>query len=257
MNDRMIRVERREEDGAVAEIWLDKPPLNLLTPDDYRHLSDTIRAVQADSKTRCMLLTGAGERAFSGGSDVRDYGDRTAEASLEVARVIRDALDSLRACAIPVVAAVNGPAVGGGFMMVAACDIIVSVDDAKFSLPEINFGIMGGPSYAMSMLPDKIVRYMALTGLPVAAAEMQACGAVNAIAPRHEYLERARSIARTIADKSPTGARFMKDAMVIAAKLEAHDAFRVEQLFTATAVHLADTKEALAARREKRKANFS
>lgn len=249
---RFVEVLTYPEHPHVVVVQLTRPPLNLFNPDDYETLASTLQRLAEEPDVRCVILTGAGERCFCGGSNVKNYGDRTAQEGLRISKIIHKTFEVARSFPLPLICAVNGAAVGSGFMLATAGDVIVAVEHATFALPEINVGIMGGPSYALRLLPEKIARFMVLTGRPVTAQVMEQYGAINAVVASTELLATAFGIADEIAAKSPTGTRFMKEAMRLGEGLAADPAFRIEQLFTAVALDLPHTREASRAKREKR-----
>jgi enoyl-CoA hydratase/carnithine racemase len=193
---------RVESEGAIATIVLDRPPVNALDTDTMRALIAAIRQIESADAIRAAILTGAG-RCFSAGVDLSaqlaaleegvpgpmDLGVQLYEALLDGTK--------------PLIAAVNGAALGAGLGIAASCNILVAAQGAEFGLPEIDVGALGGARHAMRLLGHSTVNRMLLTGHRVSAEELARRGAIEACLPATELLGYARSIALEIAAKDP------------------------------------------------------
>lgn len=245
------------EGPDVLVITIDRPPVNALSLDMLRHLRDVFSAIdQISPKARAVVLTGAG-RVFSGGADVKELSERTVEEQMRRSAVSRGAFDAVRRCPIPVIVAVNGPAVGAGAVIASCADIILAAETATFALPEVLVGVMGGTRHMSRLVPDKVVRYLALTGRKVDARYLERFGGIQDVLPADELLPAALALAGEIAGNSPTATQMMKEALNLTEDMPLNDGYRVEQLFTTLASALPDSREAAQAFLEKRKPVWS
>ena len=257
MDDTHVRCDRPDANPHVLVITIDRSPVNAMTLEAHRQLLAALRSVEDDPAVRCVVLTGAGDRAFVAGGDVGELGALDPETALERTRVIRRVFDAIRRNPVPVIAAVNGAALGGGLVMGASvCDIVVAADTATFGIPEINVGVMGGTKHLARIVPEKVMRWMALTGKRVDAAYLERLGVVQQVVPRDRVLAAALAIADDIAAKSPAGVRLMKEVINLTEPMALDDGYHVETYATAIISAHPDSKEAAQAFKEKRAANF-
>ena len=244
------------EHPHVLLITIDRPPLNAMTLDAHRELLAALRSVDEDEDIRCIVLTGAGERAFIAGGDVGELGALDAASALVRTRVVRQVFDAIRRNPVPVIAAINGHALGGGLVMMSQCDIVIAAETATFGLPEINVGVMGGTKHLARVVPEKVMRWMALTGTRVSAAYMERLGVVQQVVPREQVLETALRAADEICAKSPASVRLMKEVINLTESMNLDDGYHVETYATAIISTHPDSKEAAKAFKEKRPAVF-
>jgi enoyl-CoA hydratase len=239
---------------GVAELLLDHPPVNALDSSGWSKLAETLTSLGRDGETRAVVL-GAKGRGFCAGVDIKEL----AADSSRITRVNRACFDAFAAvhdCPVPVIAACHGFVLGGGIGLVGSCDIIVASHDASFGLPEIDRGALGAASHLMRMFPIQKVRKMLFTGEPIPAAEAYRLGAIEALVDRDELLLRARSIAASIASKSPRAIRLAKECMNGIELLDVKTSYRFEQGFTLELYTSPDSQEARDAFVEKRGAKF-
>ncbi len=251
-----VRCERPAEHPHVLVITIDRPPANAMSLAAHRQLLAALRSVDTDDDIRCVVLTGAGDKAFVAGGDVAELGALDPQTALERTRVIRQVFDAIRRNPVPVIAAVNGAALGGGLVMVSVCDIVIAADSATFGLPEINVGVMGGTRHLARIVPEQAMRSMALTGKRVSAAYLERLGAIQQVLPRAELMPAALAIADDIAAKSPAGVRLMKEVINLTEPMALDDGYHVETYATAIISAHPDSKEAARAFKEKRKAKY-
>jgi enoyl-CoA hydratase len=256
MAQESVHCTRPEGRPHVLLITLDRPPVNAMSLAAYRDLLAALRSIEGDPDTRCVVLTGAGERAFVAGSDVRELGALDPASAMERSRIARQVFDGIRNAPVPVIAAVNGHALGSGLVMVAQCDIVVAADSATFGLPEINVGVMGGTKHLARIVPEKVMRWMALTGARVDAAYLERFGAIQKVVPRDQVLEAALAIADEVCLKSPAGVRLMKEVINLTEPMELNSGYHVETYATAIISAHPHSKEAANAFQEKRKAVY-
>jgi len=251
-----VRRERPEGRPHVLLITVDRPPANAMSLAAHRELLDALRAADDDPRIRCIVLTGAGDRCFVAGGDVGELGALDPASALERTRVIRKVFDAIRRNRVPVIAAVNGHALGGGLVMVSQCDIVIAAENATFGLPEINVGVMGGTRHLARIVPEKVMRWMALTGNRVDAAYMERIGVVQQVVPRGKALEAALVAADGICAKSPAAVGLMKEVINLTESMSLDDGYHVETYATAIISAHPDSKEAARAFREKRTAIY-
>lgn len=259
MTTSAIHKTRPPEHPHVLVITIDRPPFNAMTLDAHSELLAALRSVEQDEDEdiRCIVLTGAGERAFVAGGDVGELGALDAASALVRTRVVRQVFDAIRRNPVPVIAAINGHALGGGLVMMSQCDIVIAAETATFGLPEINVGVMGGTKHLARVVPEKVMRWMALTGTRVSAAYMERLGVVQQVVPREQVLEVALKAADEICAKSPASVRLMKEVINLTESMNLDDGYHVETYATAIISTHPDSKEAARAFKEKRPAVFA
>lgn len=244
-------------DGHVAVLTMDAPPVNALTKtlnDELTHALDVISETDA---IRCVVLTGAGKQ-FCAGADlkgraevIKGPGDLVAHS-----RRTRECFHAIRECAKPVVAAINGAALGSGLAMVASADVLIASDKAVIGAPEVDVGLLGGGRHAMRLFGHSLLRRMMLTGYRVPAAELYRLGVIEACTTPEELMPKALELAQVIAAKSPVSTRMIKHTLNVIEDMSLRDGYRYEQDMTAAIARTEDAKEAQAAFREKRKPEF-
>lgn len=237
----------------VATLTLNSPPVNALTRVLNDELTLALDRICELDEVRAVVLTGAG-KVFCAGADlkgraevIKGPGDLPAHS-----RRTRECFHAIRECAKPVVAAINGAALGSGLAMVASCDILVASEKASLGLPEVDVGLLGGCSHAMRLFPHSRLRRMALTGWRVDGAELHRLGVVEACVPPEALMPTALDIARSIAAKSPVSTRMGKHTLNVIESMSLRDGYRYEQDQTALIAKTEDAREAQAAFREKR-----
>lgn len=217
-----VRTERR---GAVLEITLDRPKANAIDAATSRRLGETFVAFRDDPALRVAIVTAAGDRFFSAGWDLKaaaagepqDYGVGGFAGLTE--------LFDLRK---PVIAAVNGLAVGGGFELALACDLIVAAETAEFFLPEVTIGLIpdaGGVLRLPRRLPRAVAMEMLLTGCRLGAADALRLGLVNRVVPGAELLSAARELATRITAAAPLAIAALKEVVAATEHLPVPEAY--------------------------------
>ncbi|HEY3523463.1 MAG TPA: enoyl-CoA hydratase-related protein [Candidatus Limnocylindrales bacterium] len=218
--DALVRVNHPAAgpDGAVdgvALVTLDRPDqLNALSFELLRQLVEVLEALDADEDCRCIVITGAGDRAFAAGADIKEMAAAT-PVSLATANSFAR-WERIRAIRTPLIAAVRGFALGGGDELAMACDMIVAGDDAQFGQPEIRIGIMpgaGGTQRLTRAVGKARAMEMILTGRPIDAREAERIGLVTRVVPAEATVESALELAATIAALPPLAVRAAKEAI--------------------------------------------
>lgn len=220
---------RTEQRGPVFEITLDKPSANAIGAATSIELAEAFLAFQEDPELRVAVVTGAGERFFSAGWDLKAASaGESAEADHGPGGFA--GLTELFDLDKPVIAAVNGVAVGGGFELVLACDLIVAADHAEFFLPEVNLGMIpdaGGLFRLPRRLPRSIAMEMILTGRRMDAAEASQWGLVNSVVPAAELMERTLDLAEQVAGAAPLALAAVKEVTRATEHLGVEEAYSV------------------------------
>jgi crotonobetainyl-CoA hydratase len=231
------RVERR---GAVAVVTLNRPErMNALHPAAHHELHAVFEALEADPDLRCLVLTGAG-RAFCAGYDLRD---NLETGVMELAETGFAGLTLRSHYPLPIVAAVNGICMGGGFELALACDLIVAASDAVFALPEPKVGwspLGGGLQRLPRAIGEKRAASLLLTGRNVAAEEGERLGFVNEVTPPGDLLERALHWADQIAACAPIAIRCNRVVASEALTMPLPESLRLDRFALATAVMQSD-----------------
>ena len=206
-----------ERDGAVAIVTLNRPKvLNALNHQTLAELSACMASLKADEGVRAIILTGSGEKSFVAGADINELATQSPVEGQAHARRGQLILDAIEQLGKPVIAAVNGFALGGGCELAMACTIRLAADSARFGQPEINLGLM--PGYAGSQRLPRLVgkgiaMEMLLTGDMVGAQRAYEIGLVNRVVPAAELMTEARTLAQTLAAKAPIAVGFIIDAV--------------------------------------------
>jgi len=259
-----------ERDGPVAVVTLDRAPVNALDAATFAELADTFEAFAHDRTVSAAVLTAAGERVFCAGVDLQDSPRRhrpdgrqedggpqgSPADQVDPGLVVRRCFWGIHDCAVPVIAAVDAPAIGAGVALVASCDMIVASERATFALREINVGVLGGVKHAQRLLGPYLSKRMFLTGDPVPASELYRLGAAEPVTAAGEALASAVVLAHRIAANSPIAVRLAKESANRVESLDLHDGYRLEQDYTTRVNRFADSTEARRAFLEKRDPEF-
>jgi enoyl-CoA hydratase len=204
-------------EGQVALITLNRPHAdNAITTEMGARLTEIVETIAVRPAVRVVILTGAGERAFSVGSDLRQRKDMTKEDWLRQRQDFDRTLYTVRQLRKPILAAVNGTAYGGGCELAQSTDFIIASESATFGQPEAMLGLAAGggsPALLPRLLPPGKALQMLMTGDPITAQEAHRLGMVNELHPRDELLDAARRIAEKIASNSPTAVQAVKRAV--------------------------------------------
>jgi len=243
--DGVVREAPVEGHPHVLRVTIDRPPVNAMSPDMYRQLADIFEGLDRRSDVRCVILTGAGDKSFIAGADVKQLSQRTPASVAERSRISRRAYEAIRLANVPIIAAVNGVALGSGFIIASVCDVILASDRARFGIPEITVGALGGSKHAARVLPEKIMRYLILSGDRVDGLFLQRHGVVLDVLPPEELQAKAVEIAARFAKVGPTLMRLRKESMSLTGGLPFAEGYRVEQLYTQLVSDSADAINAV------------
>jgi len=249
----------QSEDG-IATITFNRPKaLNALNNALLNEFSQALDEISANEDIRVLILTGAGEKAFVAGADITEIVKLNSLEAKIFSKKGQDVIGKLQTLSIPVIAAVNGFALGGGSEIALACDFIYASETATFGLPEINLGIIpgfGGTQRLPRLIGANMAKEMIFTGKMVPAAQALDIGIVNKICPPASLIEEVRKTAKMIASKGKASLRAAKQAVNNGLNTDIITGCNIECDAFALCIASEDAKEGTAAFLEKRKAVF-
>ena len=244
------------EKGAIAILTINRPnALNALNCGLVENVARVLRDIRHDQTTRVLILTGAGERAFVAGADIAAMSEMTAIVGLEFSRLGHRVLQTVEDLPIPVIAAVNGFALGGGLELAMACDLILASEKARFGQPEINLALIPGFG-GTQRLPHRIgqarARELIMTGEMIEAKTALDWGLLNKVVAPDQLLAEARKLAEKLASKSGIALRQAKAALRASFTMAEDAGLRFEQSAFGLAFASADRVEGTKAFVQKR-----
>ena len=251
---------RVETSDHIATVTVNRPDkLNALNADVVSGLFDAFRALAADADVRAVLLTGSGEKAFVAGADISELARMTPISGIDVSRAGQVAFRFIETMRKPVIAAINGFALGGGLELALACHLRWASENAKLGLPEVKLGII--PGYGGTVrLPRLVGRgralEMILSGEMIDAAEAHRIGLVNKVVPQPELLSGARALAAKMIANGPVALALAIEAVDHGYNVTTEDALRLESNLFGLLAATSDMREGMSAFLEKRKAEF-
>ncbi|MBM3372479.1 MAG: enoyl-CoA hydratase/isomerase family protein [Betaproteobacteria bacterium] len=259
MNDSTVLLEQAAP--GIYLLRINRPQaLNALNSATLAAITDAAAAVAADDAARVLLLTGSGERAFVAGADIAEMQDLDPAGAADFSRAGLRALQALETLPVPVVALVNGYALGGGCELALACDWIIASERAVFGQPEVNLGIppgFGGTQRLLRRVGRARAMELVTTGRQIPAAEALTLSLVAQVVAPEALLDAGLALARTLAAKGPLAVRLAKQAVRCGADLDLANACAYETAQFAQAFASADQKEGMRAFLEKRPPRFS
>jgi enoyl-CoA hydratase len=253
----MIAFELRD---SIAFVCLERPEkLNVLSREMLSELGETFERIGRERGIRAVILTGAGRRAFSAGTDISELAGMGAEEARRAAGRGQAVCDLIERCPVPVIAAVNGVAAGGGCELALACHLRVASTDARFSLPEIKLGIIpgyGGTQRLARATGSGRALEMMLTGAEVAADEALRLGLVNRVVAPEQLLAAAETLAGQIANLAPLAIRACLEAVTRGLALPLEEGLKLEAELFSGLFSTEDAREGTRAFLEKRPPMF-
>jgi enoyl-CoA hydratase len=247
-------------DGAVAIVTVNRPiVLNALNSQTLDELRRAILDLKHDESVRAVVLTGSGEKSFVAGADINELSALTPAGGREHAVTGQHVFDLIEHMGKPVIAAINGYALGGGCELAMACTIRLAADTAKLGQPEINLGLI--PGYAGSQRLSRIVGRgraleLLLTGDQISASDALRLGLVNRVVPAAELMQEAKKLAATLAAKPPIAVRYILEAVNKGLEVPFPQAEVLEATLFGLAASTEDMREGTRAFLEKRKPEF-
>ncbi len=248
------------KEGFFGFITINRPKvMNALSNDLVEEFDKAFDLVEEDEDLRALIITGAGEKAFMAGADIKELEARDFIQGRKQTRRRQEVFNRLAEMRIPVIAAVNGFALGAGLELAVACTLRVAAEEAKFGSPEVNLGIIPGDG-ATQRLPRLVgfgrAMELVLTGDFIDAAEAYRIGLVNKVVPQAELMETAQKLAGKIAKKAPLAIQFAKEAVNRSLEVGIYEGLAHESYLHALACATEDKKEGVQAFLEKRKPDF-
>ncbi|HEX7119241.1 MAG TPA: enoyl-CoA hydratase-related protein [Longimicrobiales bacterium] len=253
-----VRIERRD---GIAVVIVNRPDkLNALNADTVAELDRAFRELAADDAVRAVIVTGAGEKAFVAGADIAELAEMGPLSGIRISRQGQDTFRFLETMPKPVIAAVNGYALGGGLELALACHLRLASENARFGLPEVKLGII--PGYGGTVrLPQVIGRgralEMILTGEMIDADEAYRIGLANRVVPQVELMTEAEALARKIAANGPIAVALAIESVNHARGATLDNALTLESNLFGLLASTEDMREGMQAFLGKRKAEFA
>jgi len=249
--------EKKDDIGILTVNRPDK--MNAISNELTSELSSLLDELEKDDKLRVLVITGAGDKAFVAGADIQELVDRDARMGRRVSRERQEIFSRIENLPVPVIAAVNGYALGGGLELALACNIRICSEKAQFGAPEVKLGIIPGDG-GTQRLPRLVglgrAMEMILSGDFIDAQEAYRIGLVNRVVPPEELMKAAMELAQKIASRPPLAVRYAKEAVNRSQEGDAASGFALESYLHALTCTTEDKKEGVAAFLEKRKGKF-
>ena len=249
-----------ERAPAIAILTINRPKvLNALNMATLRELRTALTALQQDPAVRCVVITGAGDKSFVAGADINEFAGLSPAGGREQARLGQEVFALIERLGKPVVAAINGYALGGGCELAMACTLRIAADTARLGQPEINLGLI--PGYAGTQRLSRLIGTgraleLLLTGDQVSAAEAHRLGLVNRVVAAADLMSEARALAATLAGKAPLAVEFILDAVHRGVQLPLRDGEALEATLFGLVASSEDMREGTRAFLDKRKPEF-
>ena len=249
-----------EAADGVMTITVNRPKvLNALNSGTLDELRRALLAARHDDQVRCLIITGAGEKSFIAGADINELAVQTPVTGREHARTGQHVLDLIENMGKPVIAAINGFALGGGCELAMACDIRVAAENARFGQPEVNLGVLagaGGTQRLTRLVGLGRALELLMTGDIIDAAEAYRIGLANKLVPPGEAVSAARAMAARIMSKGPVAVQLSKLACLHGSNVDLQSGMVMERLAQAVLFSTRDKHEGTLAFLEKRPAQF-
>ncbi len=257
VGNRLVLVERAD---AVGVLTINRPEsLNALNLEVLDEMGKAFDSLEGDADTRVLVITGAGNKAFVAGGDIKEMLPLDPAGAEAFSRKGQEVLLRLERLGKPVIAAVNGYALGGGLELALACDFIYASDNARFGLPEVTLGVIpgfGGTQNLARLVGPNRARELIFSGRSLTAQEALQWGLVNRVCPAEELSSRVMEIARVIAANGGGAVAFAKHAVVKGLDMTKEEGFRYERSLFAALFATEDQKEGMTAFIQKRKPVF-
>ncbi len=249
-----------EKKATLAYITINRPDaMNALSNALVEEFSQAFDLVEQDEDVRALIITGAGEKAFMAGADIKELEKRDYVLGRQQTRRRQQVFNRIAEMKIPVIAAINGFALGAGLELAIACTLRVACEEARLGSPEVNLGIIPGDG-ATQRLPRLVgfgrAMEMVLTGDQLDAQEAYRIGLVNKVVPRGELMETTKKLAEKIASKAPLAVQCAKEAVNRSMEVGIYEGLAHESYLHAFTCATDDKKEGVSAFLEKRKPNF-
>ena len=253
MKFKFIRLEIKDDIGIVT---VNRPPINAVNNELHREMTHMFNSIINNNDELRVVIMRAEGKTFMAGNDLKELGALNKETVVETRDTLKEAMNAVYYCRVPVIGAVNGAAVGGGLCYCACCDILVAAEDAFFGLPEVKVAIVGAAAFLRQMVPKKVAYYMALTGQNISAQEMHKYGAVLKVVHLEELMDEAMKVAKILSAQPPLVQQDFKKAMHINEDARLGEKYDIEMSFTTHHLETEDFKEGISAFFERRIPQF-
>ena len=241
----------------VATVTMRRPPVNSVTQPMYAEIKDVFSRIEEYAPdARVVILVGEGKH-FCGGNDLTEFKTLTPENSRVRMMAVREAFWAIYDSALPVIAAVRGVAVGTGLALAASCDLVVAASGARFGLPEIQVGVMGGAKHLSRLVPQGVVRRMHYTAEMLPAEELVQYGGIVSVVPSEQLEVAAIELAHGITRHSPVAIKIAKRSLNQIEYMDLKSGYQFEQGLTAELSGYEDAKEAVRAFFERREPQYT
>lgn len=249
-----------EKKDNIGILTINRPQkLNAVSNELTTELKQLLDEIEGDDELRVLIITGAGDKAFVAGADINELVDRDARLGRKVSQERQEIFSRIENLYVPVLAAVNGYALGGGLELALACSIRICSEEAQFGAPEVKLGIIPGDG-GTQRLPRLVglgrAMEMILTGDFINAQEACRIGLVNKVYPHQELMEKAIELAKRIASRPPLAVRYAKEAVNRSQEGDTASGFALESYLHALSCTTEDKREGVTAFLEKRKGRF-
>lgn len=249
-----------EKDQSIAIIKINRPKaLNALNSDVLKEIKDAVDNIKGDTSLKVLIFTGAGDKAFVAGAEIAHMVTFTPLQALQFARQGQELWLSLEKLPIPVIACVNGFALGGGNELAMACDFIYASDKAKFGQPEINLGVtpgFAGAQMLCKLVGNPMAKELCMTGRIISAQVAKELGIVNSVFPHEKLWEETMKIAKILASKGRISMRATKEGIDRGFDVDVQEGYYIAAHNFAMCMASPDGKEGFSAFLEKREPNF-
>jgi len=249
----------QQEDG-IATITINRPKqMNALNPEVLNQLEQALDRAEKDKDAKVILITGAGEKAFVAGADIAEMSKMTPLEAKEFSKLGQKVFRKIEQIKKPVIAVVNGYALGGGLELAISCDYILASENAQLGQPEVGLGIFpgfGGTQRLVRVLGKLRAKELVFFGERITAQKAYEMGLVNEIVPQDKLMERAKELAKKLMEKGLVAIGLVKTAIERGADLDLDSALLIEQTLFGLCFDTHDQKEGMSAFLEKRKPQF-
>ncbi|BAB05715.1 enoyl-CoA hydratase-related protein [Halalkalibacterium halodurans] len=253
MNYEFLQIEIKNK---VALVTINRPPVNPLNSQVFQELANSMTLLEANKDIRVIILTGSGEKAFVAGADLHEMIDLNVAGMLEMNKASRSAFSLIEQLSKPVIAAINGVALGGGLELALCCDLRICSEKARFAFPEIGLGIIpggGGTQRIQKIVGQGVAKELLYFGEMIGAERALALHLVNKVVPAEELLQAAKDWAEKLAAKPTIAMRTLKSVVNTGANVDLESGLSMEAAGFAVTFQTDDRKEGMNAFVEKRK----
>ncbi len=246
-------------EGSIATVTVDHPPVNALNEALWIRIGEIFEEISIRDEIKVVIVTGAGEKAFVAGADITELGAKRRFDGEAYSRLCQESLNKVEFCPQPVIACINGFALGGGCELIMACDIRLASEKARIGVPEINLGIIpgaGGTQRLTRIVPKGYAKLMVLSGDMITAEEALRIGLVDKVVAPESLAEEAKSLAEKLAAKAPVALRIAKKAVNEGIQVSLREGLNLEALYFGILCGTEDKNEGVDAFLKKRKPTY-